>query len=117
MSTDGLFCGDMVDIGLGDAEATFVSWATADTVAVFIDRREVVCVFLMAKIQAACIHDGIAETLFLCQGSSYVRGNKGLGVHSDLLLSAWATHSRTCLRQERQQRQCLRDIPAPGLDE
>jgi hypothetical protein len=67
MSTDGLFCGDMVDICLGDAEATFVSRAAANTGAVFINRREVVCVFLMAKIQGACIHDGIAETLFSCQ--------------------------------------------------
>ena len=67
MSTDGLFCGDVVDICLGDAEATFVSRAAADTVAVFINRLEVVCVFLMAKIQVACIHNGISETLFLCQ--------------------------------------------------
>lgn len=67
MSTDSLFCGDMVDICLGDAKATLLSWATAYTIAAFFDRREIVRVFLMAKIQGARIHDGIAETLLLCQ--------------------------------------------------
>jgi hypothetical protein len=63
MSTNGLFRSDMVNICLGDAEATFISRTAANTVTAFVDRREVVCVFLMAKIQGACIHDGIAETL------------------------------------------------------
>jgi hypothetical protein len=63
MSTNCLLRGDMVDICLGDAEATFISRATANTLTAFVDRREVVCVFLMAKIQGACIHDGIAKTL------------------------------------------------------
>lgn len=64
MSTNGLLRGDMVNICLGDAETTFISRATANTVTVFIDRREVVCIFLMTKIQGACIHDGIAKTLY-----------------------------------------------------
>jgi hypothetical protein len=63
MSADGLLCGDMVYICFGDAEATFISRATANAVTAFVDRRKVVCVFLVSKVQGACIHDGIAETL------------------------------------------------------
>jgi hypothetical protein len=65
MSTDGLLRGNMVYICLGYAEATFISRATANTFTAFVNRREVVRVFLMAKIQGACIHDGIAKTLRL----------------------------------------------------
>jgi hypothetical protein len=63
MSTDSLLCGNMVDICLGDTETTLIRGATANTVTIFVDRRKVGCIFLMAKIQGACIHDGIAKTL------------------------------------------------------
>lgn len=63
MSTDGLLCGDVMDICPCDSESALLSWAAGGTRAFLIDRSEVLGEYRIAQIQCSRGDDGIAKAL------------------------------------------------------
>ena len=63
MSSDGLLCCDVVDVRLGDTQASFFCGTTADALTVFFNWSKIAGILVVAEIQSARIDDRIAESL------------------------------------------------------